>query len=90
MPLARPGGQDEQQPGIAVRADLVALGGVEHREQARSTGHAVVARDEIDLPIHDDQVGALVDLMVLKRLARGQVQATVRASPREECRISGS
>ena len=62
---ARPRGQDEQQPRVAARADLVALGGVEDRQQARAARDGLLARDDVDLAVDDDQVGALVDLMVL-------------------------
>ena len=83
MALPRPRGQDEQQPRIAARPDLVALAGIEDRQQARPTGDRVVARDDVDLAVDDDQVGALVDLMVLERFARGEVQDDrARLAPR--------
>jgi hypothetical protein len=78
-----PGGQDEQQPSIGARADLVALGGVEHGQQARPAGDGLVPLDHVDLAFDDDQVGALVDLMVLERFARGEVQDDrARLAPR--------
>ena len=65
MALPGPGGQDEQQARVAARAHLVALGRVEDGQQARPAGDGLAARDDVDLAVDDDQVGALVDLMVL-------------------------
>ena len=83
MTLPRPRGEDEQQARIAARADLVALAGAEDGQQTRAAAVALVARDDLDLSVDDDQVGALVDLMVLERLAGGEVQHDrARLAPR--------
>src|SRR5204863_120717 len=53
----------------SLSANPVALPGVEHRGQA---GPARLAR-ELDLAVDHDHVGALVDLVLLQRLARRQL-----------------
>jgi hypothetical protein len=50
------------------------LARVEHGQQAWPTGNGLAVLHDVDLAVNDDQVGALVDLMVLERLAGGQVQ----------------
>jgi hypothetical protein len=74
MPVAGPRREHEQQPRVAAGADLVALAGVEDREEARTAGHGLAAARDLDLAVDDEQVGALVDLVVLELLARRQVQ----------------
>src|SRR5215210_1404491 len=75
MPGARPRREQEEEPRVAASADLVALVGIEDGQQPGPPGDAltVVALD-LDLAVDHDQVGALVDLMVLQLLAGRQVQ----------------
>ena len=63
--VSRPGREDEQQAGGAARADLVALAGIEHGEEARPAAHRLVVAHDLDLALDDDEVGALVDLVIL-------------------------
>ena len=46
-------------------------------------------RSHVDLAVDDDEIGALVDLVLLERFSRGQLIAIDRASPGAECRIRG-
>src|SRR4029079_8454990 len=75
VPVAGRRGEDEQQPRVAASAHLVALARVEDREEARAAGHRIAgAAMALDLALDDDELRALVDLVVLEQLARGQVQ----------------
>src|SRR4051794_38890241 len=70
-----PGRQDKQYPRVGAGTHLVALAGIEHGEHARPAAHRVaVALRDLDLTGDDDEMGALVDLVVLELLAGGQVQ----------------
>ena len=73
VPLARPRREHQQQPRVALRAHLVALLGVEHRDEARASADAAAVRVDLDLAVDHDEVRALVHLVVLEALAGGQV-----------------
>src|SRR5207247_153563 len=79
--LAGPRREQEQQPRVAARAHLVALGRVEDGERAGAGGGALAVLNQFDLALHDDQLRALVDLMLLQRLARGQLDDDRAALP---------
>src|SRR3954447_868597 len=73
MPGAGPRREHEQQARVAAGAHLVALAGIEDREQAWSAAQRVaVALRDVDLARDDDEVGALVHLVVLELLAGGR------------------
>ena len=55
------------------RPDLVALARVEHEEEPRSARHRAVRPVDLDLAFDDDDVRALVDLVVLQALAGREV-----------------
>src|SRR3954447_18251799 len=75
MPGPGPGREHKQYPRVAARTHLVALARVEDGKQARAAGHAVaVALRDLDLARDDDEVGALVHLVVLELLAGRQVE----------------
>ncbi len=70
-----PGRQHEQQPRIGPRADLVALAGLEDREEPRAAADRVAAvGPDLDLALDHDELRALMDLVLLERLARRQTQ----------------
>src|SRR3954452_9677539 len=70
-----PGREHEQYPRVAAGTHLVALARVEHGEQARPAGHGVaVALRDLDLARDDDEVGALVHLVVLELLTGREVE----------------
>src|SRR3954468_23617192 len=71
VPLAGPRREDEQQPRLAAGANLVALAGLEHREQPGATGDRLTVAGDLHLAVDDDEMRALVDLVVLQRLAGG-------------------
>src|SRR5262249_7875930 len=75
VPVAGPRREHEQQPRVADGAHLVALARVEDREETGAARDRVVrpARD-LDLALDDDEVRALVDLVVLELLAGRQEQ----------------
>src|SRR4051794_5961863 len=73
VPVARPRGKHEEQARVRTGAHLVALCGVEHREQAGPAGQRAPVVRDLDLAVDDDEIGALVDLMVLELLAGGQL-----------------
>ena len=56
-----------------LRAHLVALVGGRQREQASASARGRAVRLDLDLTVHDQDPCPLVDLVVLKLLARGQV-----------------
>src|SRR3954470_5929526 len=93
MPGPGPGREHEQHPRVAVGTHLVALARVEDGEQARAAGHGVaVALRDLDLARDDDEVGALVDLMVLELLAGRVVErdrARLAAARVEELGVVG-
>ena len=66
MPVAGPRREHEQQPGVADRADGMALAGIEDRGEPRPAGRA----GELDLALDHDDVGALVHLVLGELLAR--------------------
>ena len=68
MALPGPGRQHEQQTRVGECSNGVALGGLEHRGEARPSGRA----GEVDLTGDHHDVGALVDLVILQPLARAQ------------------
>src|SRR6185312_3866895 len=74
VPVAGPRSEHEQQPRVGLGPHLMALAGVEHREEpgAGPDGVAVAATD-VDLALDDHEMGALVDLVVLEQLARRQI-----------------
>src|SRR3954469_11788818 len=75
MTGAGPGREHEQYPRVAAGTHLVALARVEDGEEARPAGHGVaVALRDLDLARDDDEVGALVHLVVLELLAGGEVE----------------
>src|SRR5215217_178596 len=75
MPRTGPGREHEQQPRVAAGAHLVALAGVEHRQQPGAAGHGVrLALRDLDLALDDDEMGALVHLVILQLLTGRQVQ----------------
>src|SRR4051794_41131570 len=67
--VARPWREDEQQTRVAARAHRVALARIEDRREACAAGLAA----DVHLAVHDDHVGALVDLVLLQRLAGGEL-----------------
>src|SRR3954451_5989033 len=69
VPVAGPGSEHEQQPRVAARPHLVALARIEDRRQA---GTARLAA-ELDLAVDHHDVGALMDLAPLKRIAGRQL-----------------
>src|SRR4051812_11641521 len=73
MARTRPGSEDQQQARVALRRHLVALlrDPVRHRADARRPAFAVLA--QLDLAIYDDQVGVLMDLVLLQLLARREL-----------------
>src|SRR5215210_7090258 len=74
MAVAGPRREDEEQPRVAARADLVALTRAEDVERAGAARGGRAAGRDVDLALHHDEMGALVDLVVLQRLAGGQEQ----------------
>lgn len=72
MTLTRPGRQAEQQPGIAERAHLVALGRYEVHEPMGAETLFLVAGADRHLAVEDDDERVLVDLMVRQALAGGE------------------
>ena len=71
--FAGPGSQHQQQPRVAGGAHLVALACLEVRHEARrrrSGPGALPAAADLDLAVDDDQIGALVDLVLLELLGR--------------------
>src|SRR5215210_1214844 len=73
MPLARPRGEEEQDARVARGAHLVALLGVEMRDEPRAARHCRAALLDLDLAIGHDDPCALVDLVLLEPLAGRQV-----------------
>src|SRR5262245_52468821 len=65
VPVPGPGRQHEQQPRVRAGAHLVALVRIEHGQQARAAGDRAVAAGDLDLAVDDDDVGPLVDLVLL-------------------------
>ena len=53
--------------------DLVALARVEHEEEPRAARGRALGAVDLDLAVDDDDVGALVDLVVLQALAGREV-----------------
>ena len=73
MTGAGPGGEEEQESGIARRVDPVALGGIETDEGADAAAEGLrrCERRHLDLAGEDDEPGRLVDLVVVEALAGG-------------------
>ena len=62
--------EHELTPRVGPRPHLVALAGVEDCEEPGAGGDRLAgAAADVDLAVDDDEVGALVDLVVLKELA---------------------
>src|SRR4051794_7121284 len=75
MPVTGPRREHEQQPRVLGGAHLVALAGIEDREEPGTAGDALVGSAEhLDGAVDDDEVGALVDLVVAQQLAGRQAQ----------------
>src|SRR6266576_2743206 len=74
MPLPRPRAQEQEQRGAAARrAHLAPLVGREVRHEPGAARLALAAVVDLDLAVGDDQVRALVGLVLLQLLAVGQV-----------------
>src|SRR4051794_30517463 len=75
MAVAGPRREHQQQPRIARGAHLVALAGIEDGEEPGPARDRVArpAR-HLDLAVDDDEMRALVDLMVAEQLAGGNGQ----------------
>src|SRR5215207_29692 len=73
VPLAGPGRQEQYDARVARGAHLVALVGVEVRDEPGAAGDRRPVLLELDLAARDDHPGALVDLVLLKLLAGRQV-----------------
>src|ERR671915_1675737 len=73
MAVARPGRQYEQEPRVARRADLVAFVRGEDGGEPGAAVDCAPGVAHLYVAVDDDQVRALVDLVLLERLARGQV-----------------
>src|SRR6478672_8646660 len=65
MPGSRPGRQHEQQAGVAQGLDLVPLLRRPVRHRAHGCGLALALLTQLDLAVDHDQVGVLVDLVLL-------------------------
>src|SRR5919112_1637901 len=75
MTRAGPWRQYEKHPRVAAGTHLVALAGVEDGEQAGAAGHGLaVALRDLDLARDDDEMRALVHLVVLQLLPGREVQ----------------
>src|SRR5688500_9068854 len=73
MPLARPGREEQQQARVARGAHLVPLLGVEVRDEAGPARNRRAALLDLDVARGHHDPRALVHLVVLEPLARGQV-----------------
>src|SRR5437764_9953808 len=74
VPLARPGTEEQQQPGAVARGpDPATLVRLEVGHEAGAALGRVAAVVDLDLAIGHHQVGALVRLMLLELLAGRQV-----------------
>ena len=73
VPLARPGGEEKDQPGVACRAHLMRLLGVEVRDEAAAAGHRPSVLLELHVAARHDHPGPLVDLVLLQALAGREV-----------------
>ena len=73
MSVARPGRQYEQEARIGDGAHLVPLVRVEHGGEPGAARDRVTAVAHFHLSVDDDEIGAFVYLVLLERLARGQV-----------------
>src|SRR5215218_8495735 len=73
MPLARPRGEQEDDARVGLGAHLVGLLGIEVGDEAAAAGDAAAVLLDLHLARRDHHPGALVYLMLLEPLARGQV-----------------
>ncbi len=74
MTLSGPRREHQQEAGILSGAHLVALSGIEHREEAGTTlGGVTAGQVDPDPPRDDQDPGALMDLVLLELLARWKV-----------------
>src|SRR3954451_9971584 len=91
MAGAGPRRQHEKYPCVAACTHLVALAGVEPRHQAGAARHGVaVAVADLDLARDDDEVRALVHLVILELLAGREVErdrARLAAARVEDLRL---
>jgi hypothetical protein len=70
MALAGPRGEDQQHAGVLGRADLAALVRVELGEQAGAPADGLAVEvDDLDQSVYHDEPRALVDLVLVERLA---------------------
>ena len=71
VPLARPGSEEQQQTGVRACDDLVALARLDLKQCSAGAEHrrASVGR-ELDLALHHDKPGALVNHVILHALSR--------------------
>src|SRR6266566_2813738 len=76
MPLPRPRAEYQHQPRVRLRPHLVPLVRVEVRQEPGAAGDVLAAALDLDLAVRDQQVGALVDLVLLELLARGECGCT--------------
>src|SRR2546421_9198400 len=72
VPLPRPRTEDQHQPRVRLGPDLVPLLRIEVREQPGAARDALPAAVDLDLALRHQQVGALVNLVLLELLARGE------------------
>src|SRR3954463_11518507 len=87
MARARPRRKYEKYPCVGAGTHLMALAGVEHGQQPRAAADAVaVPLRHLDLAGDDDEVGALVHLVVLELLAGREMERdrACLAAPRVE------
>src|SRR3954464_5113234 len=73
MPLPRPRRQHQHDPRVGLRGHLVVLPGLEVGEEARAAGLRPAVRGQLDLALCHEQVGPLVDAVLLELLARREV-----------------
>src|SRR5918998_4405736 len=73
MPVAWPWREQQDQPRVVHRPNLVALVRVEVDEEAGPAARRLAALLELDLPGRDHNPGALVHLVLLEALAGGQI-----------------
>ena len=73
MSLARPGREHEHQPGVGDGPDGMALAGFEVRQEAGTARDLLTTVRDLDLAVDDEQIGTLVNLVLLELLARRQL-----------------
>src|SRR3954453_1812878 len=88
--LAGPRREDQEQARVGGGADLVTLVRVEDRERPGRRGDPRAVLLDLHLAVEDDQVRALVDLVVLQGLSRRQAahdRASLAADGLQDLRL---